>query len=146
MGGGAGRGVAGLIRDRYGHRAAASGAAVLLVANVGTTCAEFAGIAAASELAGVSRYARVPVAAILVSLLVVRGGFKRVEHVLLLLATVFVTYFASGAASRAPRRDRDGRHDARALGPRVHPVVRGRQAAPPQRPRARACGRDRRRR
>ncbi len=91
-----GRGLAGLIRDRYGHRAAASAAAVLLVANVGTTCAEFAGIAAASELAGVSRYASVPVAAILVSTLVVRGGFKRVEHVLLLLATVFVTYFASG--------------------------------------------------
>src|SRR5438876_377981 len=91
-----GRGLAGLTRDRYGHRAAASAAAVLLVANVGTTCAEFAGIAAASELAGVSRYASVPVAAILVSTLVVRGGFRRVEHVLLLLATVFVTYFASG--------------------------------------------------
>jgi len=91
-----GRGLAGLIRDRYGHRAAVSAAAVLLVANVGTTCAEFAGIAAASELAGVSRYASVPVAAILVSTLVVRGGFRRVEHVLLLLATVFVTYFASG--------------------------------------------------
>src|SRR6266487_186388 len=91
-----GRGLAGLIRDRYGHRAAVSAAAVLLVANVGTTCAEFAGIAAASELAGVSRYASVPVAAILVSILVIRGGFKRVEHVLLLLATVFVTYFASG--------------------------------------------------
>jgi NRAMP (natural resistance-associated macrophage protein)-like metal ion transporter len=91
-----GRGLAGLIRDRYGHRAAVSAAAVLLVANVGTTCAEFAGIAAASELAGVSRYASVPLAAILVSTLVVRGGFKRVEHVLLLLATVFITYFASG--------------------------------------------------
>ena len=39
---------------------------------------------------------RSPVAAILVSTLVVRGGFRRVEHVLLLLATVFVTYFASG--------------------------------------------------
>src|SRR6266545_913580 len=57
-----GRGLAGLIRDRYGHRASVSAAAVLLVANVGTTCAEFAGIAAASELAGVSRYASVPVA------------------------------------------------------------------------------------
>jgi Mn2+/Fe2+ NRAMP family transporter len=91
-----GRGLAGLIRDRYGHRAAASAAAVLFVANVGTTCAEFAGIAAASEPAGVSRYASVPVAALLVSTLVVRGGFKRVEHVLLLLATVFVAYVASG--------------------------------------------------
>lgn len=91
-----GRGIAGLIRDRYGHRTAVSAAAVLLVANVGTTCAEFAGVAAASELAGISRYASVPVAAALVSTLVVRGGFKRVEHIFLLLATVFVTYFASG--------------------------------------------------
>ena len=38
-----GRGLAGLIRDRYGHRAAVSAAGVLLVANIGTTCAEFAG-------------------------------------------------------------------------------------------------------
>jgi Mn2+/Fe2+ NRAMP family transporter len=50
-----GRGLAGLIRDRYGHRAAVSAVVVLLVANIGTTCAEFAGIAAASELAGISR-------------------------------------------------------------------------------------------
>lgn len=91
-----GRGLATLIRERYGHRAAISMAGVLLAANIGTTCAEFAGVAAASELAGISRYASVPVAATLVSVLVVRGGFKRVEHVLLLLSTVFVAYFASG--------------------------------------------------
>jgi hypothetical protein len=45
-----------------------------LVANVGTTCAKFAGIAAASELAGVSRYASIPLAAILVSMLVGGAG------------------------------------------------------------------------
>src|SRR5438105_5203181 len=48
-----GRGLAGLIRDRYGHRAAVSAAGVLLVANIGTTCAELAGSAAASALAGI---------------------------------------------------------------------------------------------
>src|SRR5438445_9411611 len=47
-----GRGLAALIRDRYGRRAAVSAAGLLLAANIGTMCAEFAGVAAASELAG----------------------------------------------------------------------------------------------
>src|SRR5262249_22270929 len=42
------------------------------------------------------RYATVPLAGIGVSALVLRGSFNRVEHVLLLLSTVFVTYIASG--------------------------------------------------
>ena len=91
-----GRGLAALIRQRYGGRASVGAAILLLLANIGTMCAEFAGVAAASELAGISRYVSVPLAAIAVSTLVVRGGFRRVEHVLLLLAVVFVAYFISG--------------------------------------------------
>ena len=68
----------------------------LVVANIGTTCAEFAGVAASLELAGVTRYVSVPIAAVGVSLLVMRGGFRRVEHVLLALASLFVTYIAAG--------------------------------------------------
>ena len=55
-----------------------------MVANIGTICAEFAGIAAGFELFGISRYASVPAAAVIVSLLVLRGSFHRVEHFLLL--------------------------------------------------------------
>jgi Mn2+/Fe2+ NRAMP family transporter len=66
--------------------------ATLLVANLGTTCAEFAGVAAGLELAGISRYLSVPAAALLVGFVVLRGSFHRVEHVLLLLSTVFITY------------------------------------------------------
>src|SRR5215208_4946998 len=51
-----GQGMAGLIRERYGVRWAAAALVALVGANVGTTCAEFAGIAAAGELVGVSRY------------------------------------------------------------------------------------------
>jgi NRAMP (natural resistance-associated macrophage protein)-like metal ion transporter len=91
-----GRGLTSLIRDRYGERVAIATAALLLLANTGTMCAEFAGVAAASELAGVTRYISVPLAAAVVSLLIVKGGFARVEHVLLVLATVFVTYVAAG--------------------------------------------------
>jgi NRAMP (natural resistance-associated macrophage protein)-like metal ion transporter len=69
----------------------------LLIANTGTLCAEFAGVAAGADLlTGISRYASVPVAAVAVSALVLRGSFHRVEHVLLLLSSVFVTYVISG--------------------------------------------------
>jgi Mn2+/Fe2+ NRAMP family transporter len=53
-------------------------------------------IAAGAELFGISRYASVPAAAVIVSLLVLRGSFHRVEHFLLLLSTVFLAYIASG--------------------------------------------------
>jgi len=91
-----GQGLIGLIRQRYGVRLATVALVVLLVANLGTTCAEFAGIAAGFDLFGVSRYISVPTAAVVVSLLVLRGSFHRVEHVLMALATVFIAYVASG--------------------------------------------------
>ncbi len=94
-----GQGLAGLIRERYGVRVAAGAVLALVIANVGTTCAEFAGVAAALELAGVSRYVSVPAAAVLVSVLVLRGRFQRVEHVLLVLATAFAAYIAAGFLS-----------------------------------------------
>jgi Mn2+/Fe2+ NRAMP family transporter len=91
-----GQGLTGLIRERYGVRWAALALAALVVANLGTTCAEFAGVAAALDLAGVSRYVSVPLAAGAVSALVLRGGFHRIEHVLLALATAFAAYIAAG--------------------------------------------------
>lgn len=91
-----GQGIAGLIRERYGVRWAAPALLALVAANLGTSCAEFAGVAASLELAGVSRYVSVPLAAALVSTLVLKGGFHRVEHVLLVLATAFAAYIAAG--------------------------------------------------
>jgi Mn2+/Fe2+ NRAMP family transporter len=85
-----------LVRESYGVRAASLVTGSLVVANLGTTCAEFAGVAAGLQLAGVSRYLSVPVAALLVGVVVLRGSFHRVEHVLLLLATAFVSYVAAG--------------------------------------------------
>jgi len=70
--------------------------AALGLANVGTTTAEFAGIAAGFQIFGVSRYISVPIAAALVSFLVLRGGFRGVERVLLALSAVFIAYIAAG--------------------------------------------------
>jgi NRAMP (natural resistance-associated macrophage protein)-like metal ion transporter len=92
-----GEGLVGLVREAYGVRNAAVAVAALVVANIGTTCAEFAGIAAGFELFGISRYASVPLAAAAVALLVLRGSFHRVERVLMLLSAVFVTYVVAGA-------------------------------------------------
>src|SRR5689334_16162815 len=91
-----GQGLAGLVRERYGVRWATVGLACLVVANVGTTCAEFAGVAAALGLAGVSRYLSVPIAAAAVSALVLGGTFHRVERVLLAVSAVFAAYIAAG--------------------------------------------------
>ena len=91
-----GQGIIGLIRQRYGVRLSAAALIALVLANLGTTCAEFAGLAAGFELFGVSRYVSVPLAALGVSMLVLRGSFRRIEHVFVLLASVFVAYIASG--------------------------------------------------
>jgi Mn2+/Fe2+ NRAMP family transporter len=92
-----GRGLLALVRDRLGHRGAVLALGALVVANLGTLAAEFAGVAAGFELlGGVSRYVSVPLAALGVSLLVLRGSFHRVEHVLLALTGVFVAYVVSG--------------------------------------------------
>jgi Mn2+/Fe2+ NRAMP family transporter len=86
-----------LVRRRRGVRSARLVLAALVIANTGTLCAEFAGVAASLELlAGISRYASVPLAGVAVSVLVLRGSFRRVEHILLALSAVFVTYIVSG--------------------------------------------------
>jgi NRAMP (natural resistance-associated macrophage protein)-like metal ion transporter len=92
-----GKGLLTLVRERFGGRAAALVAAALIIANTGTMCAELAGVAAGSELLfGTSRYISVPLAAIGISILVLRENFHRVEHLLLALSSVFIAYVVAG--------------------------------------------------
>ena len=92
-----GKGLMRLVRERYGVGWTRVALTALVVANVGTICAEFAGVAAGMQvLTGTSRYLTVPFAALAVSVLVLKGSFRRVEHVLLALSTIFITYVVSG--------------------------------------------------
>lgn len=92
-----GKGLMRLVRERHGAKPAAFALTALVVANVGTICAELAGVAAGmGVLAGTSRYVSVPLAALAVGVLVLRGSFRRVEHVLLALSAIFVAYVISG--------------------------------------------------
>jgi NRAMP (natural resistance-associated macrophage protein)-like metal ion transporter len=92
-----GKGLLTLVREHYGQRSAWVVMTALMVANTGTLCAEFAGVAAGMELlGGMSRYLSVPLAAIGVSALVLRGNFRHIEHFLLALSSVFVAYIIAG--------------------------------------------------
>jgi Mn2+/Fe2+ NRAMP family transporter len=91
-----GKGLADLIRERFGVRGTTFAMALLMVANAFTTVAEFAGIAAAMELYGISKYISVPVMAVVIWLLVVRGSYPVVEKVLLAIGLMYITYVVSG--------------------------------------------------
>lgn len=95
MGAVTGKGFAALIRERFGLRPTFLAMLLLLTSNAATTVAEFAGIAAAMELFGVSRLISVPIAALAVWMLVTRGSYRRVEKVLLALSSVFVSYIVA---------------------------------------------------
>jgi NRAMP (natural resistance-associated macrophage protein)-like metal ion transporter len=100
MGAVTGKGFAALIRERFGVRPTFFAMLMLLASNAATSVAEFAGIAAAMELFGVSRYVAVPIAAVVVWMLVVRGSFRNVEKVLLVLSLVFVSYIITAFAAK----------------------------------------------
>ncbi|HVI71417.1 MAG TPA: Nramp family divalent metal transporter [Pyrinomonadaceae bacterium] len=100
MGAVTGKGLADLIRERFGVRWTALIMLALLVANAGVTVSEFVGIAAASELFNIPHYLSVPVAAIMIWFLIVKGSYKRVERVFLLMSLVFLGYVVSAFLAR----------------------------------------------
>lgn len=96
MGAVTGKGLADLIREQFGVRITLLSLATLLIANVTTTVAEFAGIASAAQILGVSKYLAVPVAALVVWFLVVWGSYKRVERIFLAGSALFLVYVVAG--------------------------------------------------
>ena len=87
-----GEGLVSLIREQFSLRVGAFAVVCLLVANVGLVVSEFAGIGAAFELFGVSRYVSVPVAALVIWAVVTFGSYRYAERVFLLLTLAFLSY------------------------------------------------------
>ena len=102
MGAVTGKGTADLIRERFGVRITTFAMICLLLANVGTTMAQFAGIAAGTELLGISRYITVPLAALAVGFLVLRGSYTHVEKVLLALSLAALSYIITAIVLDPP--------------------------------------------
>ncbi|MGB2989060.1 MAG: divalent metal cation transporter, partial [Candidatus Zixiibacteriota bacterium] len=91
-----GKGLSDLIRERFGVKITFYLLVALILTNFGNTIAEFAGIAAALEIFGVSKYVSVPLGALFVWMLVVKGTYKSVEKVFLVACLFYVTYIISG--------------------------------------------------
>jgi len=91
-----GKGLAALIREKFGIRWTGFAMLALLIANFGSTAADIAGIGAALEIFGVSKYISVPVALMALFLLVFKGNFRWVERIFLFSAALYIAYIVSG--------------------------------------------------
>jgi NRAMP (natural resistance-associated macrophage protein)-like metal ion transporter len=102
MGAVTGKGLADLIRERFGVKITFFAMIGLLIANFGTTVSEFAGVGASMELFGVSKFISVPLGAVLVWWLVLKGSYKVVERVFLFLCLIYFCYVPSGIMAKPP--------------------------------------------
>ncbi|MFZ0308679.1 MAG: Nramp family divalent metal transporter [Candidatus Sulfotelmatobacter sp.] len=97
MGAVTGKGLSDLIREEFGLRVTFLMMLGILIINFGNVVTEFIGIATSLELFGLSRYVTVPVCAVIVWLIVVKGQYKSVEKVFLAASFFYVTYIFAGA-------------------------------------------------
>jgi len=100
MGVATGKGLADLIREESGFRTTFLLLGLLLIANLGNTISEFAGLATGMSIFGVSRYIAVPLGALLVWALVIKGTYRMVEKVFLVACVFYVAYLISGFLAR----------------------------------------------
>ncbi|HTX87619.1 MAG TPA: Nramp family divalent metal transporter [Bacteroidales bacterium] len=90
-----GKGLADLIRENAGVKITFFIFIGLLVADIGNTTTEFAGVAGSMDIFGVSKYISVPVVAILVWFLVVKGSYKIAERIFLVFSAALLMYIVS---------------------------------------------------
>ena len=96
MGVATGKGLADLIRERFGVKATFYVMLALVLANLGNTVAEFIGVAESLEIFGITRFVSVPLVALLVWVLVVKGTARIVERIFLVACLFYVAYLIAG--------------------------------------------------
>lgn len=95
-----GKGLADLIRENYGVKITFWLMAGLFITDIGNTTAEFAGWAASMEIFGISKYISVPAGALFIWLLVVKGTYKVIERIFLVVCLVYFTYIISAIMAK----------------------------------------------
>lgn len=91
-----GKGLADLMREKFGLKITFYSLFFLIFADLGNTMAEFAGIAAAGEIFGISKYLSVPICSLFVWILITKGDYKIIERVFLAGCLVYLSYIVSG--------------------------------------------------
>jgi len=97
-----GKGLSSLIRENFGLKITFWVSILLVLAQLGNTISEFAGIAASMEIFGVSKYISVPIAAIGIWLLIIKGNYKTVEKVFLVASLFYICYLIAGIVDHPP--------------------------------------------
>jgi Mn2+/Fe2+ NRAMP family transporter len=100
MGAVTGKGLSDLIREEFGFRITFLMMLGILVVNFGNVVTEFAGIASSLELFGLSKNVTVPICALIVWLIIVKGQYKSVEKIFLVASFFYVTYIVAGVLAR----------------------------------------------
>jgi Mn2+/Fe2+ NRAMP family transporter len=95
-----GKGLSDLIRENAGLKITFFIFIGLLFSNIGNTTTEFAGVAGSMQIFGVSKYISVPVVAIMVWFLVVKGTYKIAERIFLIFSISLLTYVVSALMSK----------------------------------------------
>ena len=99
MGAVTGKGLSDLIREEFGLRTTLLLLVLLVLVNFCNVAAEFAGIAGSMQLFHVSKYISVPLGALLVWALVVKGDYKSVEKIFLIASVFYIAYIVAGVLS-----------------------------------------------
>ena len=94
-----GKGLSDLIREEFGFRSTFFVMVTGFLVDLANVVAEFAGVAASAEIFGVSKYIAVPLAALVVWLLVLKGNYRQVEVVFLIACVFYLTYLFSALLS-----------------------------------------------
>src|SRR5262249_24166560 len=100
MGAVTGKGLSDRIREEFGFRITFFMMIGILITNFGNIVAEFAGIAGSLELFGLSKYKTIPICAVIVWLIVVKGQYKSVEKVFLAASFFYITYIVAGVLAK----------------------------------------------
>ena len=100
-----GKGLSDLIREEFGLRTTVVMMLLLVIVNFTNVITEFIGIAGSLHLFHVSRFISVPLCAILVWFLAVRGDYKQVEKIFLIASVVYIAYIFAGVLSQPNWRD-----------------------------------------
>ncbi|MDE3195735.1 MAG: Nramp family divalent metal transporter [Acidobacteriota bacterium] len=100
MGAITGKGLSDLIREEFGLRMTFFTMLVLGLADFGNIAAEFAGLASGLGIFGISKYVAVPIGAVIVWTVIVRGSYKPVERALLLFSMIYFAYPVSAFLSK----------------------------------------------
>lgn len=95
-----GKGLADLIRENFGVRVTFYIFICLLIADIGNTATEFAGVAGSMMVLGVSKYLSVPAAAAAVWILVVKGDYRISEKIFLVFSVFLFSYVVSAILAK----------------------------------------------